>query len=295
MYHYSRAPASSSPSRRSSGHVGIPALAPPRPRGHAAARTTTSAPAPAMTNDAAAAEGASFVFSSLPSPASLVCVSKEEADTASPSRRTSVFSRVGTRVGRADGVVKPVRADPGALGLGSGVGFGVGAGRGASWSLGRRRTASDQSRSAWSTPAAAGAAASAATTPSHASTSPARMAGVTSSGGTGASALATREAQSSVCRASLAAETGRAKSSRHRAVSHAEEGVPRRVFRRRDRGRGTGPRATSRLEPFGAIADARRGEGACEALGARSCVPRRGAKARARKKSVDLEKRRLPR
>ena len=157
MYDYSRAPASSSPSRRSSGHVGIPALAPPRPRGHAAARTTTSAPAPATTNDAAAAaEGASFVFSSLPSPASLVCVSKEEADTASPSRRTSVFSRVGTRVGRADGVVKPVRADPGALGLGSGVGFGVGAGRGASWSLGRRRTASDQSRSAWSTPAGRG-------------------------------------------------------------------------------------------------------------------------------------------
>jgi hypothetical protein len=111
------------------------------------------------------------------------------------------------------------------------------------------------------------------------------MAGVTSSGGTGVSALATREAQSSVCRASLAAETGRAKSSRHRAVSHALEGVPRRVFRRRDRVCGTGPHATSRLEPFGAIADAEAAARSRVRLGgARSCVSRRGAKARARKK-----------
>ena len=110
---------------------------------------------------------------------------------------------------------------------------------------------------------AAGGAASAATTPSHAVTSPARMAGVTSSGGTGARASATREAQSSVW-----PET-KARSSTNSAGNPADFGVPRRAFRRRGRGRGAEPGATRRREPLAAIADARGRAGSCDALGAR--------------------------
>ena len=260
-------------------------------RGHAAAKATTSAPAPATTSDATApAEGAAALSSRGRDPEVFSTsrraspVSKEE-DTASPFRRASALSSVGTSVETASGVVKPVRGDPGALGLGSGTGVGVGAGRGESGSLGRRRTDSDHSRSAWSTPAAAGAAASAATTPSHAVTSPARMVRVTSSGGTEASAFATREAQSSsVCPASSAAETVRARSSRPSAGNPAEGGVPRSVFRRRGRGRGAVPGETRRSEPRATIADARRRAGSCEALGARFVVLPEASRATAKEK-----------